>query len=201
MSILSLPRHHTKHHPAEASIPVAKPQQRPTGVPAAKLGCAPGTSRRVLDELRADDRPITPTAIRRAFDSRTWVPSLRSVPLIDDVDTVVADILASFDAVPFVRHEAAFVLVLAPLAAMLDQATPVTDWPAMLADADRRVLDLLSAQDYRNARDFESELAAYDQSQRAVIDVQRALLDDIDMVGLDAVRVRQALTVAVEVSL
>lgn len=41
------------HHPhrSEVAVPVAV---RPTGVAATKLGCVPGTSRRVLDELRAD---------------------------------------------------------------------------------------------------------------------------------------------------
>lgn len=195
MSIISLPRHHTKRRSAaEASIPVASPVRRnpiadltqavmavldeprysqpvmrPTGVPAVKLGCRPGTSRTVLDELRADDK--------------AWLPlstgGLRVVPL----------------------KPSAVVDPLEQLFAMLDEAAPVTDWSAMLAEADQRVLDLLGAQDYRNARDFESELAAYDQSQRAVIDVQRALLDDIDMVGLDAVRVRQALAQLAEVSL
>ena len=44
----------SRHKPPEQ--PPA-PVQRPTGVPAAKLPCAPGTGRTVLDELVAADRP------------------------------------------------------------------------------------------------------------------------------------------------
>lgn len=82
-------------------MPVAKPQMRPTGVDARPLGCATGTGALVIAELRAADRaeaPIAPTAVRRAFDSRTWVPSLRSVPLTPRPSLAAPELLAADDA-------------------------------------------------------------------------------------------------------
>lgn len=84
------------HRPApQATAPVL----RPTGVDAAPLGCATGTGALVIAELRAlDDAPVPPTAVRRAFDSRTWVPSLRKVPLTPRPSLAAPELLAADDA-------------------------------------------------------------------------------------------------------
>ena len=94
MSIISLPRQQLKHHPDQAVIPAEKPR----GVEPRRLPCAPGTSRHVLDELRAETAPVPPTALRQAFDrpAPTWLPAigLRPVPLAsvvrDDIATTAA---------------------------------------------------------------------------------------------------------------
>ncbi len=58
MSILALPRQRAKHpDPAQAALlapSVHAPAERPRAIDAPRLNCKPGTSRAVLDELRAD---------------------------------------------------------------------------------------------------------------------------------------------------
>ena len=101
------------------------PALRPTGVDPVPLPCKPGTSRAVLDQLRAEDHadaPISPTAIRHAHDSRTWVPSLRSIPvLVGDIDTVLADIHNVLTQAPALRHEEPIAELLSRITTMLGQ--------------------------------------------------------------------------------
>lgn len=123
MSILTLPRHHAKHHPdpSQASIPVAA-RVLPTGVPAVKLACRVGTGALVVTGLR-DEAPITEHGI----------------------DENVAAILAAVAAAPFVRHEHAVAMGLAPIRAQLDEfEPPVTDWADVLHGVEAHVLRRLN---------------------------------------------------------
>ena len=89
----TLPKLHRRDETALAA-PCTSRVGRPdpiADVEAAPLACKPGTSRRVLDELRADDQPVAPTALRHAFDAHTWLPAsigLRQVPLRSIADNV-----------------------------------------------------------------------------------------------------------------
>ncbi len=74
-----------------------------------------------FEQAAADTAPVAPDAMRKAFDSRTWLPAsigLCPVPLVG-IDEQVDEILATVAAAPFVRHEDALAMVLAPLAEML----------------------------------------------------------------------------------
>lgn len=121
-------------HRPKAHVPT--PVLRPTGVAAAKLPCKPGTSRHVLDELRADlvDVPLEPTAMRQALDPHTWVPNLRVVdlervrltdpaPIEENLDAIRAHV----DQAPFVKHEDALAMALASIVAMLDETPKPLD--------------------------------------------------------------------------
>lgn len=123
----------TKHRPRHDEAALldatvhAVPVVRPRGVAPAPLAGRPGIAAEVLRELRAADAPVPPTALRRAFDrpAGTWLPvvGLRAVPVqrvvVDDLDTVLADIRAAVAAAPHVRHEPAFLMAIAPIAEQL----------------------------------------------------------------------------------
>ena len=123
MSVLK-PRRHPEQAPLLAACATSRPSPIATTLPPLPLG-APARSHAAMAELRTADRaPVV--ADHHRYDPDRLLPRhavvRRVTParvVLDDIDTVTADVAAVLAARSELRHNAAVLMALAPVMAQL----------------------------------------------------------------------------------